>query len=316
MLIVVLALVASPVPSHAQAPQFTGVGRLTNREILLKLSAPTGLNYRIDAATNLPQWTGLVTLLSTGVNQHADSAAPYLGQRFYRAAQLDGPGVFTGDHLGTTNGDLLMHPINHASFVMNWNGKTIYNDPVGASTLYAGLPRADLILISHGHTDHFNTTTLGSVTGATCVIIAPQAVANSMGPSLRALTTVMTNGASTNVLGIAIDAVPAYNAYHPLGTGNGYVLSLGGKRIYIAGDTGDIPEMRALTNIDVAFVPMNLPYTMSVTNAASTVRAFHPKIVYPYHYVPVTGYPPSDVNLFKSLVGADLGIEVRLRKWY
>lgn len=310
----VTVLFVSSAASDAQAPQFTGIERLTNREILLKLSAPAGLNYRIDASTSLPQWSGLVTLQSTGVNQHADSAAPYLSQRFYRAAQLDGPGVFTGDHLATQNGDLVIHPINHASFVMSWNGTTIYNDPVGASTRYAGLPRANLILITHGHTDHFSTTTLNSVTGATCVIIAPQAVANSMGASLRALTTVLTNGASASAVGIGIEAIPAYNDNHPPGTGNGYVLTLGGKRIYIAGDTGDIAEMRALPNIDVAFVPMNLPFTMSVSNAVSAVSAFRPKVVYPYHYSPST--PSSDVNLFKSLVGADLGIEVRLRKWY
>ena len=309
-LIGVAALFVSSVPAGAQTPVFTGIERLTNREILLKLSAPVGLNYRIDASTNLPQWNGLVTLLSTGVNQHADSAAPYVSQRFYRAEQLDGPGVFTGDHLATQKGDLVIHPIDHASFVMSWNGTTIYNDPVGAATRYAGLSRANLILITHGHPDHFNTTTLNSVTGATCVIIAPRAVTNSMSASLRALTTVLTNGASASAFGIGIEAVPAYNDNHPLGTGNGYVLTLGGKRIYIAGDTGDIPEMRALPNIDVAFVPMNLPFTMSVSSAASAVRAFRPRIVYPYHY------SLSDVNLFKSLVGADLGIEVRLRKWY
>jgi len=309
-----LALFGSSLLADAQTPQFTGIERLTNQEILLKLSAPAGLNYRIDASTNLPQWHGLLTLQSTGVNQHADSAAPYLSQRFYRAAQLDGPGAFTGDHLATQNGDVVIHPIDHASFVMSWNGTTIYNDPVGAATRYDGLPRANLILITHVHPDHFNTTTLNSVTGATCVILAPQAVANSMGASLRALTTVLTNGASASVVGIGIEAIPAYNDNHPLGTGNGYVLTLGGKRIYIAGDTGDIPEMRALPNIDVAFVPMNLPYTMSVSSAASAVRAFRPKVVYPYHYSPSS--PLSDVNLFKSLVGADLGIEVRLRKWY
>jgi L-ascorbate metabolism protein UlaG (beta-lactamase superfamily) len=311
---VVAVLFVLSVSSDAQTPQFTGIERLTNREILLRLTAPVGLNYRIDASTNLPAWSGLVTLQSTGVNQHGDSAAPYLSQRFYRAAQLDGPGVFIGDHLATQNGDLVIHPINHASFVMSWNGTTIYNDPVGAATRYTGLPRANLILITHIHTDHFDTTTLNSVTGATCVILAPQAVANSMGASLRALTTVLTNGASASVGAINIDAVPAYNDRHPLGTGNGYVLTLGGKRIYIAGDTGDIAEMRAMTNIDVAFVPMNLPFTMSVSNAVSAARAFQPKVVYPYHYSPST--PVSDVNLFKSLVGADLGIEVRLRKWY
>lgn len=313
-LIGLLALVGLPVLSHAQTPAFTGLEKLTNREILLKLNAPTGFLWRIEAATILPEWQGLVTLLSTGANQHADSAAPYLGQRFYRAQQLEEPDAFPGDHLATTNGDLVINPINHASFVMGWNGTTIYNDPVGAATRYAGLPRANLVLISHDHSDHFSVTTLSSVTGATCVIIAPRSVTNAMSPGLRALTTVLTNGASATVGNIHIDAVPAYNARHPLGTGNGYVLTLGGKRIYMAGDTEDIPEMRALTDIDVAFVPMNLPFTMSVASASNAVRQFRPKVVYPYHYSPST--PPSDVNLFKSLVGADLGIEVRLRKWY
>ena len=310
-----LGLVALFTPSalsRAQAPQFTGIERLTNREILLKLSVPAGIHYRIEAATNLPQWNGLATLQSTGVNNYADSAAPYLGQRFYRAANLGGTAPLTGDHLATANGDLVIHPVDHASFVMSWNGTTIYNDPVGASTRYTGLARANLILISHGHQDHFSPTTLNSVTGATCVIIAPRAVTNSMSAALRALTIVLTNGGSATVGGILIDAIPAYNtnnANHPLGTGNGYVLTLGGKRIYMAGDTEDVPEMRALQNIDVAFVPMN-SFTMSVASAASAVREFRPKIVYPYHY------STSDVNLFKSLVGTDLGIEVRLRKWY
>lgn len=307
-------MTGASVQLRAQEPSFTGLERLTNQEILLKLNAPTGFLWRIEAATILPEWQGLVTLLSTGANQHADSAAPYLSQRFYRARQIEEPGAIAGDHLATTNGDLVIQPIRHASFVMNWNGTTIYNDPVGAATLYSALPRANLILISHTHSDHFSTTTLNSVTGATCVIIAPRAATNTMNAALRALTTVLTNGTSASVGAIRIEAMPAYNDNHPLGTGNGYVLTLGGKRVYIAGDTGDIPEMRALTNIDMAFVPMNLPFTMSVASASDAVRQFRPKVVYPYHYSPST--PPSDVNLFKSLVGADLGIEVRLRKWY
>ena len=306
-----VTLMAGSVASLAQPPEFTGIQRLTNREVLLKLSFfPTGAYCRIDACKTLPEWNALATLQSTGVNHYVDSSGPYLGQRFYRAASLSGTAAITGDHLATTNGDLVIHPVDHASFVMSWNGKTIYNDPVGAATRYTGLPRADLILISHIHQDHFLATTLNSVTGATCVIIAPLAVANAMGTSLRALTTVLTNGMSTNALGIGIEAVPAYNdPNHPRGTGNGYVLSIGGKRVYMAGDTGDIPEMRALPNIDVAFVPMN-SFTMTISSAASAVRAFRPMIVYPYHY------STSDVNLFKSQVGTDLGIEVRLRKWY
>jgi L-ascorbate metabolism protein UlaG (beta-lactamase superfamily) len=125
----------------------------------------------------------------------------------------------------------------------------------------------------------------------------------------------LANGGSTNYLGMTIDAIPAYNftaSYHPPGVGNGYVLTIAGKRLYMAGDTEDVPEMRALRNIDAAFLPMNLPFTMTVTNAASAVREFRPAVVYPYHYQG-SGSTPGDINVFKRLVGQDLGIEVRLR---
>ena len=131
----------------------------------------------------------------------------------------------------------------------------------------------------------------------------------------KSLTIVLTNGASTNVLGLTVEAVSAYNfptnqpIYHSQGNRNGYVATIGGKRLYLAGDTRDVPEMRALANIDVAFVCMNLPFTMTVDAAASAARQFQPRVVYPYPF------SSSDVNRFKQLVGTDLGIEVRLRKW-
>src|SRR5439155_19660163 len=132
-----------------------------------------------------------------------------------------------GDHLNTTNGDVIIHPINHASFVMSWQGKMIYNDPVGGSARYATFPKADLILIGHAHADHFDNTTLNGVTNLTTRILAPSVVYNGMTTPLKAITTVLTNGASTNILGLHIDAIPAYNltaSYHPRGVGNGYVL--------------------------------------------------------------------------------------------
>jgi L-ascorbate metabolism protein UlaG (beta-lactamase superfamily) len=134
--------------------------------------------------------------------------------------------------------------------------------------------------------------------------------------SLRAKTTVLANGETKSVKGVSIEAVPMYNTtperlqYHTKGRGNGYVVTLGGKRVYISGDTEDIPEMRALKNIDVAFVCFNLPYTMTEEQAASAVRDFAPKIVYPYHY------RGSDIAKFKKLVGNDAGIEVREGSWY
>jgi L-ascorbate metabolism protein UlaG (beta-lactamase superfamily) len=301
---------------HAQTALFTNTTRLTNREILLRLNAPAGQPYRIDSSTNLIQWHPLLTLSSTGLNQHADSATPYLDRRFYRAQQLTGTTNITGDYLTTTNGDVLIHPVRHASIVFLWNGTVIYNDPDTFSTpvsLYTGLPKAHLILIGHEHGDHFDMPQLNLVTNLNSIIIAPQVVYDQMSLQLRALTTVLTNGMSTNVLGMRIEAVPAYNSNHPRGRGNGYVVTIGGRRVYMAGDTGPSPEMRVLPNIDVAFIPMNLTFTMSTTQAVEVVRAMRPKVIYPYHY---SGSPVPDFNWFKQQVSNDLAIEVRIRNWY
>jgi L-ascorbate metabolism protein UlaG (beta-lactamase superfamily) len=313
----VLASCGGLVSLHAQSFQFSAAQRLTNHEVALALTAPTGRSYRIETATNAQDWSGLFTFptnLTTSLQQ-TDSAAPYLPARFYRAAQLTGSNILSGDHLVTTNGEVVIRPLYHATFVMSWNGKFIYNDP-DTTASYAGLPRADLVLIGHEHGDHFDTTALTTVVKSNTVIIAPPVVYNGMAAAHKALTIVLTNGAGTNVLGLTVEAVPAYNfptnqtVYHSKGNGNGYVVTIGGKRLYLAGDTQDVPEMRALSNIDVAFVCMNLPFTMTVDAAGSAVRQFRPRVVYPYHF------SGSDVNRFKQLVGADLGIEVRLRKWY
>ena len=302
----------------AQSLQFTNVQRLTNKEVLLNLTAPTGRAYRLESSSNAMDWSGLVTF-STNVTtslQHTDSAAPYLPLRYYRATQLAGTNNFDGDHLATTNGEVIIHPVNHASFVLQWNDLWIYNDPVGGS--YAGIPKADLILISHSHSDHLNQTALAGVwktSPTNSIFIAPQAVYNSMSTAFKNVTIVLTNGASTNVLGMNVEAVPAYNANHALGTGNGYVITLGGKRIYMSGDTGNQSQLRALTNIDVAFICINQPYTMTVNDATNLVSAMRPKVVYPYHYQDQGG-ATTNAAAFKQRLNPDLGVEVRLRKWY
>jgi L-ascorbate metabolism protein UlaG (beta-lactamase superfamily) len=221
-----------------------------------------------------------------------------------------------GDQVPTDKGPLVIHPIHHATFAMAWDGKIIYNDPVGGGEAFDGLPRPDLILISDIHGDHLDADTLHAIVQSGTMLVAPPAVAEKLPEDLRSKATVLANGESKSLMGLSIDAIPMYNTtpdrmkYHTKGRGNGYVLTMGGKRIYISGDTEDIPEMRGLKNIDVAFVCFNLPYTMSEEQAASAVREFQPKIVYPYHY------RGSDVEKFESLVGTDKNIEVRTGNWY
>lgn len=313
-------ILAGALPAFSQVAQFTNVARLTNRELALKFVAPAGGYFRIDAATDLgaptnDRWSSMLTLLSAGMNQHTDSAAPFASSRFYRAEQLTGTNLLTGDNLTTTNGDIVFHPVNHASFVMSWNGKWIYNDPVGGAGPYASWPRADLILVSHIHSDHYDATTLNALRGSNGVIIAPQAVYTAMSASLRSNTWVLAYNASTNVLGLNVRAVPGYNANHVFGVNNCYVLTVGGKRIFTSGDTGDVPEIRALADIDVAFVCMNLPFTMNWIAATNMIRAMRPKVVYPYHYRD-SGSVYTNPPLFKQMLGLDSGVEVRLRNWY
>jgi L-ascorbate metabolism protein UlaG (beta-lactamase superfamily) len=222
----------------------------------------------------------------------------------------------TPDTIVTEDGALKILPINHATLALQWKDRTIYVDPVGGAKAFQGLPKPDLILLTDIHGDHFSKETLAELVGPNTKLVCPAAVADQMTPDLRNSATILTNGQTGELLGVKIEAIPMYNLtterlkFHNKGRGNGYVVTLGGKRIYLSGDTEDIPEMRALKNIDVAFVCMNLPYTMTVDQAAAAVRAFKPRIVYPYHY------RGSDINKFKELVGTDAGVEVRLRDWY
>jgi L-ascorbate metabolism protein UlaG (beta-lactamase superfamily) len=222
----------------------------------------------------------------------------------------------TGDALPTSRGDLIIHPLDHATFVMGWNRMAIYVDPVGGEARFAGLPTADIILITDIHGDHLDAETLSAITKAQTRIVAPAAVAAQLPASLMAQVTTLANGELKSVDGIGVEGVPMYNltqdrlAYHDKGRGNGYVLTIGGTRVYIAGDTEDVPEMRALQDITAAFVPMNLPYTMTEEQAASGVNAFNPDIAYPYHF------QGSDAEKFKMLVEAGGDTEVRLLDWY
>jgi L-ascorbate metabolism protein UlaG (beta-lactamase superfamily) len=298
--------------------QFAPPRMLSNREMGLSLAATNGLTYRIDVCTNFTSWVSLVSFpVPAGGMQCTDSSAPWALTRFYVARQLTNSGLVTGDHLPTAAGDVVIHPVSHASLALGWNNKVIYVDP--AANSYAGLPKADLILFTHNHSDHFVSTAIQGLTNTGARICATPGIYASFAAALRSMTVGLTNGGATNLFGIGIEAIPAYNLAntpHTKGTNNnGYILTIGGKRIYISGDTEDIPEMRALQNIDVAFLPMNVPYTMTISQAVSAVTAFRPKVVYPDHYKNADN-SFADVTSFKAQIGTGLGVEVRLRKWY
>jgi L-ascorbate metabolism protein UlaG (beta-lactamase superfamily) len=227
----------------------------------------------------------------------------------------------TPDEIKTSSGMLSIQPVEHASLVLSWNNKTIYVDPNGGSKLFEGLKAPDLILITDIHGDHMNAETLDALETSQAKLVVPEAVAEKLSEKYKDKLIILNNEGATTQLGFNITAIPMYNlpedaeSRHTKGRGNGYVLDIGGKRIYISGDTEDIPEMRNLDNIDIAFVCMNLPYTMDINQAADAVLAFKPKIVYPYHYRGQGGL--ADVEAFKKLVNdGDKKIDVRLRKWY
>lgn len=229
---------------------------------------------------------------------------------FFLAAALTAMGQT--QTFDTSAGPVKITPLNHASTLIEAGGKTIYLDPA-KPVKFSGMTKADLILITDIHGDHMDPDSIKDVTRSETEIFAPPAV-------VKTVTTAkpIANGESKTWQGWTIEAIPAYNLkrgpeagkfFHDKGRGNGYVLTYGGKRFYFSGDTEGVPEMRALKNIDVAFICMNLPYTMPPDEAADAVKAFHPKIVIPYHY------RGSDLSVFqKGLEGT--GIEVRLLEWY
>ncbi len=216
------------------------------------------------------------------------------------------------DVIPTSAGDVKIRPVTHGSVMLEIEGRAWHIDPWSKGD-YSSLPKADVILITDIHGDHMDPKAIAAIRKSSTTIVAPAAVAKTVTDAK-----VLNNGETTTVHGVEIEAVPMYNLkrgpapgklYHDKGRGNGYLLTVGGKRIYFSGDTEAVTEMRALKNVDVAFVCMNLPYTMTPEEAADGVQAFKPKVVYPYHY------RGSDLDVFAAgLKGS--GVEVRMRKWY
>jgi L-ascorbate metabolism protein UlaG (beta-lactamase superfamily) len=235
-------------------------------------------------------------------------------------AAVAATGIASDNTIATGKGPLVIHPVEHATFAMQWNGKTIAVDPIGGAAPFEAFDEVDLILITHIHGDHLSVETVHGLATPSTVIVGPASVAEKFPEADRGRITVVANGESVEWGESVIEAIPMYNLtperqdFHPKGRGNGYVVTLGGTRTYIAGDTEDIPEMRALENIDAAFVCMNLPYTMDVAAAADAVLEFKPKVVFPYHNRGKGGM--SDLDEFRSLVAKDPNIEVRVLEWY
>ncbi len=224
------------------------------------------------------------------------------------------------DTFQTSGGPLLIMPIHHASTAIRWGTKQIYVDPV---TPLDPLQKADVILITHAHSDHLDEPTLAKIRTDKTIVIGPQAVADKTHVDI-----VMKNGDAKNVAGIEVEAVAMYNLvrgptpttkFHQKGVGNGYVLTFGDQpgdpRIYFSGDTECTPEMKGLKNIGAAFLCMNLPYTMTSDEAATCALAFKPKVVFPYHFQ-AKGEGTQDPQAFKNAVAKDPSIDVRIRTWY
>lgn len=218
-------------------------------------------------------------------------------------------------HINVKAKGLSFHPIEHASFIIEHNNLTIYVDPVGDIDKYKIFSKPDIILITHTHGDHFNKDLIEAIKSEKTTIVGNEKSIETLGYGKK-----MLNNEIAELGNIIIEAIPMYNTtperinFHQRGDGNGYVLTIDNERVYISGDTEDIMEMRALENIDHAFLCMNLPYTMTVGQAASATLEFKPKYAYPYHYRERNG--KADINKFKDLVEAGGNTKVTFLKWY
>ena len=216
------------------------------------------------------------------------------------------------DIVGTSKGDLEITFVGHGTLIFTFGGKIIHIDPVSWFADYTKMPKADMVLITHEHRDHLDTKALENIRTEKTVVVLTETCASRIKGGI-----VMVNGDEKVLAGLKIEAVPAYNIvhmrsagvpYHPKGRGNGYVITFGDKRIYVAGDTENSPEMQELKGIDIAFLPMNLPYTMTPVMVADAAKAFKPKILYPYHY------GMTDTSKLVDLLKDTKEIEVRIRK--
>lgn len=225
---------------------------------------------------------------------------------------MNGQAGFESDVFKTAAADLRITFIGHGSLLFSFGKLQVYVDPDGRLADFSLLPKADLVLITHQHGDHFDQAAIEKLRqGSTKIFVSPACL------PLPAAARILKNGDRAEAEGVTVDAVPAYNIvhlrsnglpFHGRGEGNGYVLSFANLRVYVAGDTENIPEMRGLQDIAVAFLPMNLPYTMTPEMTAMAARVIKPRVLYPYHF------SDTDPQKLVLLLKKDSAIEVRIRK--
>jgi L-ascorbate metabolism protein UlaG (beta-lactamase superfamily) len=237
------------------------------------------------------------------------------------AAMLAGVGIgqetrrapmFEEDIVKTSGGDLKITCIGHGTLMFTFGSTVVHVDPVSREADYGKLPKADLILVTHEHGDHLDAAAIAAVRKPTTAVLLTEKCQAAVKDGV-----VMKNGETRTAAGLKVEALPAYNIvqkrpngepFHPKGVGNGYIIAFADKRIYVAGDTENTPEMKALKDIDVAFLPMNLPYTMTPEMVADAAKAFRPKVLYPYHF------GQTDTSKLAKLLAGEKDIEVRVRK--
>lgn len=218
---------------------------------------------------------------------------------------------FETDVIQTSSGELKITFLGHGSLMFTFGGKVIHIDPFSRVADYSTLPQADLILITHEHPDHLDAEALASIRAENTDIVLTELCEEQVEGGI-----VMRNGDISVIQGLSIEAVPAYNLihtresgdpFHPCGHGNGYIITLGDQRVYVAGDSENTPEMMSLRDIDIAFLPMNLPYTMTPQMVADAAVAMKPRILYPYHF------GSTDTSQLIDLMRDQSDTEVRIR---
>ena len=235
-----------------------------------------------------------------------------LGFSVVLAVVRTGQGGFECDIIPTSSGELRVTFIGHGTLMFEFGQLVIHVDPVSSYADYSQLPKADIVLVTHEHGDHFDKEAIGKVSTEDTVLVLTETCARGTSRGV-----VMKNGDVKRVKGLRIEAVPAYNVvhtrspgrpYHPKGAGNGYVITMGQMRFYVAGDTENVPEMAQLGKVDCVFLPMNLPFTMTPEMVADAARILKPKILYPYHF------GNTDTSKLVTLLKDDKDIEVRIRQ--